>query len=154
MNSFKRILHPTDFSEPSQAACVQAVDLAKQCGAKLIILHAFADPMTVEAMWAIPDPRPELQEAISQIAHDEAAISVERVLRVGPPAETIVACARNHHCDLIVMGTHGRSGWSHLLLGSIAQQVIRTAPCPVMIVRAGATTESAGVQAKAEMATA
>lgn len=153
MAGFKRILHPTDFSEASQFACAKAVELAKQCGAKLIVLHAFADPVSVEGMWAIPDPRPELEEAMSMIAADEPAIAVERVLRVGTPAEAIIGYAERHKCDLIVMGTHGRSGLSHLLMGSVAEQVIRKAPCPVMVVREGAVEEATPAETAAAAAT-
>ncbi|MBI3466193.1 MAG: universal stress protein [Planctomycetes bacterium] len=135
MAGFTSILHPTDFSEASRLACAKAVELARQCGAKLTILHAYANPLAVEGLWQLPDPRPELEDAMSLVAADEAAVQIERVLRVGAPAEAIVEFAKRHNCDLIVMGTHGRSGLQHLLVGSVAEKVIRLAPCPVMVVR-------------------
>jgi nucleotide-binding universal stress UspA family protein len=134
MTGFTHILHPTDFSESSELACAKAVELAKQCGAKLTILHAYANPALVEGAWPIPDPGPELNEALSAVASDEPTVAIERVLRVGTAAEEIVEYARWHDCDLIVMGTHGRTGLWHLLMGSVAEKVIRFAKCPVMVI--------------------
>ena len=133
MIGFTNILHPTDFSEASQYAGERAVDFAKQCGAKLTVLHAYASPAALEGGFVLPDPVPELEAAIDRVA-DDPHVEVERVLRVGTPAETIVEFAERHHCDLIVMGTHGRTGLGHLLMGSTAEKVIRTARCPVMVV--------------------
>jgi nucleotide-binding universal stress UspA family protein len=135
MTGFTNILHPTDFSEPSQAAWEKAVDLARQCGAKVTVLHVYANPLMAEGFAYVPDPRPELEEKLNFVANEELPIAVERELRVGLPAEEIVAYAREHNCDLIVMGTHGRTGLSHLLMGSVASTVVRRAPCPVMVVR-------------------
>ena len=146
MTGFTNILHPTDFSEASELACERAVDLARQCGAKLTLLHAYANPVAVEGGWALPDPRPELEDALSLVANEDQSLAVVRVLRMGTPAESIIEYAREHNCDLIVMGTHGRTGLSHLLMGSVAERVVRFAPCPVMVVRQQAAEEQ--VQAK------
>jgi nucleotide-binding universal stress UspA family protein len=135
MTVFANILHPTDFSEPSQAACEKAVELARQCGAKLTVLHVYANPLMAEGFAYVPDPRPEFEQRLSTVANVELPIAVERALRVGVPAEQIVEFAREHNCDLVVMGTHGRTGLSHLLVGSVAEHVVRHAPCPVMVVR-------------------
>ena len=135
MTGFTHVLHPTDFSEASQPACEKAVELARQCGAKLTVLHVYANPLMAEGFAYVPDPRPELEEKLGYVANEELAIVVARELRVGAPAETIVGFAREHNCDLIVMGTHGRTGLSHLLMGSVAEIVVRRAPCPVMVVR-------------------
>lgn len=134
MTGFTSILHPTDFSEASQLACAKALQLARQCGAKLTVLHVYADPTRVPEAWSVRDPRPELEDALSLVAADAPDVSVERALRVGTPAEEIVEYAKRHNCDVIVMGTHGRTGLTHLLMGSVAEKVIRTAPCPVMVV--------------------
>lgn len=142
MTGFTNILHPSDFSEASQAACDKAVDLARQCGAKLTVLHAYAEPLMAEGFAYVPDLRPELEDALSLVANVGPTPAVERVLRVGIPAETIVEYARRHNCDLIVMGTHGRTGLSHLLMGSVAEKVVRLAPCPVMVVRQQEPAES------------
>ena len=135
MTGFTHVLHPTDFSEASLAACEKAVDLARQCGAKLTVLHVYANPLMAEGFAYVPDPRPELERMLGDVANEELPIAVARELRVGAPAETIVEFAREHNCDLIVMGTHGRTGLSHLLMGSVAENVVRHAPCPVMVVR-------------------
>ena len=134
MRGFTSILHPTDFSEASQLACVNAVELARQCGAKLTVLHVYPDPTRVPDAWSIHDPRPELEDALGLVAADVPDVPVERLLRVGTPAETIVEYAKRHNCDVIVMGTHGRTGLGHLLMGSVAEKVIRAAPCPVLVV--------------------
>jgi universal stress protein A len=135
MTGFTHVLHPTDFSDASQGACERAVELARQCGAKLTVLHVYAHPLMAEGFAHVPDPTPELEERLSYVAHEELPIPVARSLRVGTPAEQIVAFAREHCCDLIVMGTHGRTGLGHLLMGSVAETVVRHAPCPVMVVR-------------------
>ena len=134
MTGFTSILHPTDFSEASRLACERAVELARQCGAKLTVLHVFADPTAAPDAWQIRDPRPELEDALSLVAADAVDVDVDRVLRVGTPSETIIEYARRHNCGVIVMGTHGRTGLSHLLMGSVAEMVIRDATCPVMVV--------------------
>lgn len=141
MNNFTHILYPTDFSEASQAAGDRAMQLAGQCGAKLTVLHVYASPSAVPDAWNLPDPRPQLEDALSKVATTDATLVVDRVLRIGTPAEGVVEYARGHDCDLIVMGTHGRTGLQHILMGSVAEKVIRTAPCPVMVVRLPASTK-------------
>src|SRR5262245_36501796 len=132
--SISTILYATDLSEASRPACAQAVELARQCGATLTILHAFAEPTTVAEAWGVIDPRSDIDTALKYVASDVHDVEIHRLLYVGSPAETIVEYAREHGFDVIVMGTHGRSGVSHLLMGSVAEQVIRQAPCPVMVV--------------------
>src|SRR5262245_13941981 len=103
MNSFTNILYPTDFSEASELACQRAVEMARQCGAELTILHAFADPTTVAEAWSVIDPRPELEKVLRQVASDVHDVAIHRVLRIGTPADTIVQYARQHNSGLIVM---------------------------------------------------
>ena len=76
MLAVRTILHPTDFSEASELACAKAVELARQCGAKLTILHVYADPALFAEGWNIPDPRPQLQEALDLIAANEPTLTV------------------------------------------------------------------------------
>jgi nucleotide-binding universal stress UspA family protein len=133
--SFANILCATDLSEASQAACQRAIELARQCGGTLTILHTYADPTTVAEAWSVIDPRPDLDIALRRVASEVRDIPIKRVLLIGSPAEAIVDYAKDHDSDLIAMGTHGRSGFSHLLMGSVAEQVIRRASCPVMVVR-------------------
>jgi universal stress protein A len=142
MTGFIHVLHPTDFSDASTVACEKAVDLARQCGAKLTVLHVYANPLMAEGFAYVPDPRPELEEQLRKVGNEQLPIAVDRELRVGVAAEQIVEYAREHHCDLIVMGTHGRTGLSHLLMGSVAESVLRHAPCPVMVVRPEVKGES------------
>jgi nucleotide-binding universal stress UspA family protein len=134
LTGFTRILHATDFSESSEFACTRAVDLARQCGAKLTVIHAYAEPLMAEGFAYVPDIRPELEERLARIAEGEQNVELERVLEVGTPAETIVDYAREQDCDLIVLGTHGRTGLTHMLMGSVAERVVRLTECPVMVV--------------------
>jgi nucleotide-binding universal stress UspA family protein len=133
---FTRILVPTDFSRPSDAAVAHARRLAGSTGASLHVLHVIdnrflrtvrADPRNHEAaaLW-------QLQE---QVRDGDAGASLV-VEHSGAPADEITRYARTHNIDLVVMGTHGRRRrGAHLLLGSVAEQVARTAPCPVLTIR-------------------
>lgn len=140
MVSWNRILVPTDFSETSNEAVRQGVALARACGSGFILLyvgHALSEvaaqfPLGLEAS-LMDAERERLLKILSPA--DQAAVHPEFVMCVGQPAEEIVRCAGERDVDLIVMGTHGRGGVSHLLLGSVAEKVIRTAPCPVLVVR-------------------
>ena len=114
-----RILVPTDFGQASDAALAQARELATALQASLHLVHVLDDAQRADAV------------ATSL----EAALGYETVLLSGPTARTIVEYATDRAFDLIVMGTHGRTGVAHLLLGSVAEQVVRTAPCPVLTVR-------------------
>jgi nucleotide-binding universal stress UspA family protein len=134
MTGFTHILHATDFSESSELALARAVDLARQCGAKLTLIHAYVGPLMSEGFAYVPDIRPELEERLAKVAEGEPDVEFDRVLRVGTPAEAIVDYARDHNCDLIVIGTHGRTGLTHMLMGSVAEKVVRLAECPVMVV--------------------
>ena len=141
----KRILVPLDFSEPSRRALEYAVVLAKPFAASLDLLHVVPDPFIAHpGAGDAPLPRPLLDQ-LQQDAHrrlDEAlppddrnAFGAHSVVRVGDPLIEIAEYARLEEVDLIVMGTHGRTGIPHLLFGSVAERVVRTAPCPVLIVR-------------------
>ena len=144
MSEIKRILVPTDFSEPADAALTYAIDLAASLGATVSLVHVFDDPfsggiytgeyvpMPAEMRAEIvADLRRRLADAVSKRGHSE----LNPELLIGPTARTIVDGARERNVDLIVMGTHGRGGLAHLLLGSVAERVVRTAACPVLIVR-------------------
>lgn len=149
MFSIKRILCPVDCSEGSRVALDYALDLAEKFGAQVELLHAWHVTYHV---------RPDLsvwmqshgQRPITDVVAAEAKAQTEKFLeplgaearqrlqvRVveGEAAPTIVQTAQNEDCDLIVMGTHGRSGLSHLALGSVAERVVRRARCPVLTVR-------------------
>ena len=134
----KNILVATDFGPASSAALTYGRALATSFGARLYLLHvaenfflrpSVADPYVLKATVAR-----QLEQCLT--ADDRANREARAVLEVSDdPAETITDYARNTPVDLIVMGTHGRTGVSHLLMGSVAERVVRTAPCPVLTVR-------------------
>lgn len=154
MPGFKTIVVPTDFSPASERAIMHARELAERFGASVLLLHVVEDPYAAaawsEAFLAMPDIREPLrQEALKRLEEAASAFAglpttMEAV--VGTPAATIVKAAADRSADLIVMGTHGRSGVAHLLLGSVAERVIRLAPCPVLTVREsqGQATDAPG----------
>jgi nucleotide-binding universal stress UspA family protein len=147
MIRLKNVLVATDFSEPSNAALNYGRELARTFGAKLRVVHVienvFATTVGVEGYFA---NLPELQYEIEESARKEldAAITDEdrRELNAEPvlltsstPALSIVSYAKESAADLLVMGTHGRGGLAHALMGSVAERVVRMAPCPVLTVR-------------------
>jgi nucleotide-binding universal stress UspA family protein len=143
MLKLESILFPTDFSKPSMYAFEAAAALARDHGARLVILHV-TPPMVVYGEM-IPPPPPSPEETVSKIweaFHNlEAADPKVRDLRVetrveeGDPAYGILAVAKEIGAGMIVMGTHGRTGIRRLLMGSVAEEVLRKAPCPVMTVK-------------------
>ena len=147
MSLFKTILCPVDFSEPSEAAFRQAVALAKQCGSRLHLLHV-VEPILVPADFAFGPITPvELEDqfarqseakllALSATAAAALGAEVATETRRGKPYLEIIAAAKALKPDLIVLGTHGLSGISHMLMGSTAEKVVRKAPCGVMTVKA------------------
>jgi nucleotide-binding universal stress UspA family protein len=149
MLTFKRILLPTDGSACSRQAMTYAFSLAQQYGAQVIALHvghhAWEQPLAPGAVEAGVD-------VIARIQHEDAAeeqrlltevtragaqggVAVETRHMSGSPPRVIIQMAKEISADLVVMGTHGRTGISHVLLGSVAEEVVRRAPCPVLIVR-------------------
>jgi len=150
------ILVPTDFSEPSDAALDYAATLAAKVGASLHLLHVFEDPYVTGGAFAAemyapigPDLRESLyQEAKARLAGRLVKIGGARFnataeVYSGPTAKAIAEYAKKNGVDLIVMATHGRGGMAHLLLGSVAERVVRTAPCPVLTIRTAAALEPA-----------
>ena len=132
------ILHPTDFSEAAGYAFKMACSLARDHRAQVFVLHAIPPPLThgEELARAAPDSfRDQLWRELEGIKPADASVQVEYLLSEGHPAKEIVKVAKENACDLIVMGTHGRTGIAHLLLGSVAEHVVRHAPCPVLTVR-------------------
>ena len=161
---FTRILVPTDFGPASEAALACAKELAARFDARLYLLHVVEDPMATGA-WApdvyilasvelrdrlLRDATQRLDEALT--AEDFERFTAKTEVRVGAPARTIGAFAREKTIDLIVMGTHGRRGLSHMFLGSVAEQLVRTAPCPVLTVRADRWNQLASEAAQARVA--
>jgi len=139
------VLHPTDFSERSQNALRLACALARDYCARLVVLHAAMPPTVVYGEGALPlDPEiayREAHEELNRLAIPNNDVRAERRFEEGDPAGTILRVARELPADLIVMGTHGRTGLARLLMGSVAERVMRKASCPVLTV----TTPLAGL---------
>jgi universal stress protein A len=142
-----RILVPTDFSATADAALDYARALAGRVGASLRVLHVLDDQFLIGSFAGevyVPEV-PNVQEALRDAAErllsqritprDREQLAVETRIVVGRPFRAIVDEALAMDADLIVMGTHGRTGIQHLLLGSVAERIVRTAPCPVLTVR-------------------
>ena len=141
-----RILVATDFSAASDAALAFARTLASRFGASLHLLHILEDPYVTGAFApeVYAPPPAGLRESWLRSAEatmamlvteaDTAAFNITTDVVFGPIAHTIVERASQIGADLIVMGTHGRGGVAHLLMGSVAERVVRTAGCPVLTV--------------------
>jgi nucleotide-binding universal stress UspA family protein len=137
------ILHPTDYSDQSQAALDYAVDLARTFGARLIVLHTVPTlgPEDVSFGEVANQKQPETyRRHLWEDLHRRARITdphveVEYVLSEDEPAKAINELAAQRQVDLIVLGTHGRHGLQRLLEGSVAERVIRSAPCPVLVLK-------------------
>lgn len=121
------VLFPTDFSSASEVAGRVARDMAAQAGARLHVLHVLP-PITDPSL-----PMEHLARVARELGH---GLRIETVLLSGRAGRAIVTYARDKHVDLIVIGTHGRTGVSHAILGSVAEAVVRAAPCLVMTVPA------------------
>ncbi|HKU38266.1 MAG TPA: universal stress protein [Polyangiales bacterium] len=146
MKPIQRILVPTDFSAHSTEALRFAADLARRYEASLDLLHVFQTTThalpegyvlpSAEELERIVQAFQQSLDAAKRTAIECGASNVETVLLQGWISEEIPRFAKERGCDLIVMGTHGRTGVKHLLIGSIAEHVVRSAPCPVLTVRA------------------
>jgi nucleotide-binding universal stress UspA family protein len=139
-----RILVATDFSNGADAALAYATSLAGALQSTIHLVHVLEDPLVPASVGASDGftPMPvEMPEEVRQRAEEALrarmgnAVGGTEVLTGPMTATAIVAVARERGADLIVMGTHGRRGLAHLLLGSVAEQVVRTADCPVLTVR-------------------
>jgi nucleotide-binding universal stress UspA family protein len=140
MLPIRTILHPTDFSGPSADALAVAAALARDHGGRLILLHVMGPPAFVDGAGLIPlDPamyRDELRDKLDQVALRAPGVRIEQRLVQGNATNEILRIARETPCDLIVLGSHGWTGLRRLLMGSVAEEVVRKAPCPVLTVRA------------------
>jgi len=139
MLAVRTILHLTDFSEPSQYALGLACALARDYGARLIVLHVAEVPTVAYGEGVVP-PNPEelraaAQEQLDRLQVPHGNVRAERRLEQGDVITEILRVAQEAHADLIVLGTHGRTGLGRLLMGSVAEQVVRRAVCPVLTVK-------------------
>ncbi len=141
MYSVKTILHPTDFSEGSQQAFELACNMAAQHGARVILLHVVAPPapapMPYEAAAVHSEAlaEDEIHAKLEQLRSSKPELTMDYVVEQGNASDVIIQVAKQAPCDAIVLGTHGRSGLSRLLMGSVAEKVVRKAPCPVITVK-------------------
>jgi nucleotide-binding universal stress UspA family protein len=145
--SIHRILYPTDFSDLSKPAFDLACCLARDYGAELVVCHVspwpivgVADGITVELPTGWES---ETRARLEQIRPDDPGIRASHRLERGEASAQILKVAAEVKTDLIVMGTHGRGGFSRLLIGSVAEDVLRKAPCPVVTVKAPLSADHA-----------
>jgi nucleotide-binding universal stress UspA family protein len=139
MLSIRTILHPTDFSDRSEYAFRLAYALARDHGSRLVLMHVAPLPAVVYGEGIVP-PAPEhfldeLKEKLHRLQVPDRRIHVDHLLKEGEPVTEILEAAKELHADLIVMGTHGRTGLGRMLMGSVAELVVRRATCPVLTVR-------------------
>jgi nucleotide-binding universal stress UspA family protein len=143
MIRLKKILVPTDFSPCSQAAVRHGFELARTFDATVHLLHVVEDPNTSAWVQGFPIPVVEILEHFQEEARNRLLASVRESDRsrvvvscpIAAPVAEILRYAQDESIDLIVMGTHGRGFVAHALIGSIAERVVRRAPCPVLTVR-------------------
>jgi universal stress protein A len=146
MLAMETILYPTDFSLESRPAFEVACALARDGGGRVVVLHVERSPLASLGGFAGVPPLPSeydrqtVEEQLHAVQPSQPGIPVEYRLEYGDPEEGILKAAQEIGADVIVMGTHGRTGLRRLLMGSIAEHVMRKAPCPVLTVRASAQT--------------
>ncbi len=133
---FHKILFPTDFSHTGDAALAMATSIARDHGAKLLIVHVQEPPAFYgggEMYYGMLDPTTdELIKLLENVKPTDPNVQYEQRLLTGDPAGALIDFANSEKVDLIVLGTHGRSGLSRLLMGSVAEAVVRRAECPVL----------------------
>lgn len=131
----KTILYPTDFSSASDSGLAVATALARDSGAKMIIVHVEEPPAAYgggELYYGMPEPdREGIEKMLKAVVPTDEKVPYEHRLLIGDPASEIVRLAEEEGADLIVMSTHGRTGLRRLLMGSVAEAVVRRAPCQV-----------------------
>ena len=141
-----KILFPTDFSTLGQQALEMATSVARDRGAKLLIVHVEEPPTAYgggEFYYGMTEPeRADLKRMLAEVIPADPSVGYEHRLLIGQPAAAIVHLAENEGVDMIVMPTHGRTGLMRLLMGSVAEEVVRKAKCPVLAVKAGAILPS------------
>jgi nucleotide-binding universal stress UspA family protein len=152
----KKILVPTDFSDFTNAALRYASSLAAESGAKLYIVHvndllstsvAMGEPAFVESALWLESSREEAHRQLEEVKPTLPNVDFERHDLEGDPVHEIVTFAEREHVDLIVVGSHGRSGLVRLVMGSVAEGIARKATCPVLIVKQPAPTSDAALNA-------
>jgi nucleotide-binding universal stress UspA family protein len=139
----RRILYPTDFSENAAAAWPYALHMVEQLGARVLLLHVTPGPYPAPETFLSAEQwgeifaahRREAEVQLGALASTAPEVKAEILVTRGVPFLEIARVAGERKADLIVMGTHGRTGLAHTLMGSVAERVVRMAPCPVLTVR-------------------
>ena len=144
MLPFRRILCPTDFSEPSYRALWAANELALQFSASLVVVHVV--PLVIDIPTSadcytpsdVETAQARAQETLQEVVGKRISqrVRIHTKVAVGVPADEIVKAAADDNVDIIVMATHGLTGWRRLICGSVAETVVRLAPCPVLTMQA------------------
>ncbi len=143
LGQIRRILVPVDFSENSRKAITYATAFARQFGATLIFLHviqvnyAYGEFGAIDFTALERDMRTGAEKELANVvaATQESGLKAESLVREGSPAKVVADVAIEKAADLVVISTHGYTGLKHVLMGSIAEHVVRYAPCPVLVVR-------------------
>lgn len=141
-----KILVPTDFSPYAEAAMRYALDLAQDYSAELLLLHVIPErdlraifdyPLGFPLEQVLHEYQDKAEQHCAQVAAQaqHQGIPVTPLVSFGVPYEKIVQVAKDHHVDLLIIATHGRTGLSHAMLGSVAERVVRLAPCPVVTIK-------------------
>ena len=137
--SQKTILFPTDFSTASDAALVHAESLARQMNARLLIVHVEEPPLAYgggELYYGLPEPDSErILKMLEDVKPSDPSVPYAHRLTMGDPAGEVVRIATDENAEMIILGTHGRTGMTRLLMGSVAEAIVRRAPCPVLVYR-------------------
>ena len=141
MLPFKKILYPTDFSDASYEALKAANELALHFSAELFLVHVVSPVVEASAGFSPvglaqieASAEKSLQEVVEQRVSKE--LHARQTIVLGVAADEIIRMTEEEKADLIVIGTHGQTGWRHLVFGSVAEKVVRLAPCPVLTIRA------------------
>ena len=134
------ILHATDFSEGSRNAFAVAYALARDYRAKLLLCTVRETTLVAFGEYGMVPPPPgedvaELHAKLRSVVPERGTVAIEYHVTEGEPAVQIVDLAKENQVDLIVVGTHGRGGLERMLMGSVAEQILRKAPCPVLVVK-------------------
>ncbi len=143
MIDIKKMLCPVDYSVCSQEAFKYAAHIARTESAKLYLVHvidirSFGHESPLDS--DVPKPSEDAirrikEDLVTKAADEVEGVEIESVVVVGVPVELILSVAKEKEVDMIVMGTHGRTGVPHIIIGSVAENVVRKAPCPVLTVR-------------------
>jgi len=152
MLPFKKILCPTDFSEPSYEGLIAANELAQHFFAKLLLVHVVSpvpimpaayEPMGTQIPMLLKELGDSAKESIRKIEKEKVAdgIETETFVLEGTPAQEIVRLAAEEKVDVIVIATHGQSGWKKFLSGSVTERVVRLASCPVLTIHGSESNE-------------